>query len=224
MWSVFSRLLLVFVVFQGAAAQADDQPLILVLGDSLSAAYGMETQEGWVTLLEQRLDREGYPHRVVNASISGETSLGGRHRLAELLAAHAPAVLVLELGGNDGLRGLPLTALQDNLRGMARMAREAGARVLLTGMQIPPNLGPMYTERFAAIYPELAREMDLPLIPFLLEGVAGHAALMQDDALHASPAAQPRLLENVWGPLEPLLEKAERRSVADHQDLHQGEQ
>lgn len=204
--------------------RAADQPSILVLGDSLSAAYGLETRQGWVELLRQRLKDQGYAYRVVNASVSGETSRGGRHRLPELLARHAPAILVLELGANDGLRGLPLDALQANLAAMVLRAREAGARVLLVGMQIPPNLGPFYTERFAALYAELAAQQDLAFTPFLLAGVAGDERLMQDDATHANAQGQTRMLENVWVVLQELLERPEGREVAGEDDLAQGQQ
>jgi len=183
---------------------AAEQPSILILGDSLSAAYGLDVGAGWVALLQQRLSAESMPFRVVNASVSGETSSGGRARLPSLLMQHHPAVVVLELGGNDGLRGLPLDALEANLEAMAKAAEAAGARVLLVGMQIPPSLGPIYTKGFAAIYPRLAERLNLPSPPFLLEGVAG-TAQMQEDGLHAGAEAQARLLENIWPQLQPLL-------------------
>lgn len=178
---------------------------ILVLGDSLSAAYGMESREGWVALLERRLAEGSAPYRVVNASVSGETTSGALSRLPRLLEIHSPAIVVVELGGNDGLRALPLDQIRANLRAIVRASRAGGAKVLLVGMRIPPNYGPAYTRRFEAIYPELAAELKLPLVPFLLNGVAGEETLMQVDAVHASAEAQPRLLENVWPHLRPLL-------------------
>lgn len=176
-----------------------------MVGDSLSAGYGIEVRDGWVTLLQQRLTRQGYPHTVVNASISGDTSAGGRARLADALKRHHPQIVILELGANDGLRGLSLRATRTNLEAMIKAAQSAGARVLLIGMQLPPNYGPDYTGKFRAIYRDLARNNDLPLVPFLLDGVALNPKLMQPDGLHPRAAAQPRLLENVWPYLEPLL-------------------
>ena len=198
-------LLLVCGTIAASPGESDGQPALLVLGDSLSAAYGLEINKGWVHLLSRRLERHGFPHRVVNASTSGETSRGGRERLPVLLKRHDPEVVAIELGGNDGLRGLPLERLKSNLAMMVRQAREAGARVLLVGMHMPPNYGPEYTRRFTRLYRELAEELDVALVPFLLEGVAGDEALMQPDGMHAAVAAQPKLLDNVWPHLEPLL-------------------
>ncbi len=205
------RIFVVWVIvatgtIAGAAAAAD-RPVLLVVGDSLSAGYGVALESGWVELLRQRLDRRKLPYEVVNASISGETSQGGLSRLPSLLAEYDPALVVIELGGNDGLRGLPLSELAANLRQLVQLARESDARVLLVGMQLPPNYGPEYTGRFAAVYQELAHELDVPLVPFLLEGVGGHRELMQPDGIHAAAGAQPQLLENVWAKLEPLLER-----------------
>ena len=180
-------------------------PRILVFGDSLSAAYGIELADGWVALLQQRLQAQGRPHRIVNASVSGETTAGGRARLPELLARESFALVVIELGGNDGLRGLSLAQTEDNLRAMIQAARAAGAQVLLVGMRLPPNYGSTYTEAFAAIYPKLARELDVALVPFLLDGVATDPALMQPDRVHPRAEAQPRLLDTVWPALVPLL-------------------
>jgi acyl-CoA thioesterase I len=202
--SRMKKLFLLLILFYLPPQVRAGQPAILVVGDSLSAAYGLEAGAGWVALLEQRLRTAGHPHRVVNASLSGDTSAGGRARLPALLGQHAPAVLVLELGGNDGLRGLPLEVLEQNLEAMITAGHAAGARVLLVGMQIPPNLGPIYSRGFAELYPRLAERHRVPLVPFLLEGVAG-TALMQEDGLHAAAQAQPRLLENVWPLLQPLL-------------------
>ena len=180
-------------------------PRILVFGDSLSAAYGIELEDGWVALLQRRLREQDRPHRVVNASVSGETTAGGRARLPDLLAREPYALVVIELGGNDGLRGLSLAQTEDNLRAMIETARTAGAQVLLVGMRLPPNYGSTYTEAFTAIYPKLARESGVALVPFLLDGVATDPALMQPDRIHPRAEAQSRLLDTVWPALVPLL-------------------
>lgn len=179
---------------------------ILVFGDSLSAGYGIETGEGWVDLLTKRIADKKLPYDVINASISGETSAGGLSRIASQLRKHTPDILVLELGANDGLRGLPLKAMKSNLSSIIHQAKAAGARVLLLGMQMPPNYGPRYTERFFAIYGELAKEQQLPLVPFLLEKVALDPSLMQRDNLHPNAKGQPLLLETVWPKLGPMLQ------------------
>ena len=178
---------------------------LLVLGDSLSAGYGLEPGQGWVELLEQRLEQRGESWRVINASISGDTTAGGRARLPAALERHRPDVLLLELGANDGLRGLSLAAMQDNLGAMIEQAHATGARVLLIGMRMPPNYGPRYTRAFTAIYEELASEHGVPLVPFLLERVALEANLMLPDNLHPNARAQPLLLDTVWPTLAPLL-------------------
>ncbi|QLC72278.1 arylesterase [Pseudomonas sp. LPB0260] len=178
---------------------------VLVVGDSISAAFGLDTRQGWVALLEQRLAAQGYPHRVVNASISGDTSAGGAARLPALLAEHRPSLVVLELGGNDGLRGQPLAQLQQNLSAMVDQARGSGARVLLLGMRLPPNYGARYTRGFAEVFTALAEEKQVALVPFFLEGVGGAPGMMQDDGIHPTAAAQPVLLENIWPRLQPLL-------------------
>jgi acyl-CoA thioesterase-1 len=180
-------------------------PVILVMGDSLSAAYGMNVREGWVSLLEQRLRQQGYPHAVVNASVSGETTAGGRTRLPPLLARHQPAVVILELGPNDGLRGLSLTQTRDNLAAMIEVAQGVRATVLLVGNHIPPNYGPDYTRKFHALFADLAERYQTARVPFLLEGVALKPEWMQADGLHPRAVAQPRVLENVWAGLKPLL-------------------
>lgn len=178
---------------------------LLIVGDSISAAFGLETHQGWVYLLQERL-REQAPHwQVVNASRSGETSAGGHSRLPGLLERHAPQLVVIELGGNDGLRGQPLEQLQRNLAGMVGHARAAGAQVVLLGMQLPPNYGARYTQGFAAVFANVARAQQVPLVPFFLEGVGGNPALMQGDGIHPNAAAQPYLLENAWTVLAPLL-------------------
>jgi acyl-CoA thioesterase-1 len=181
------------------------EPVILVLGDSLSAAYGIGAEQGWPALLEERLQRDGYAYRVVNASISGDTSASGLSRLPAALEQHRPAVLILELGANDGLRGLSPDQIEHNLIAMIEMARSQGVRVLLAGMRLPPNYGPTYTHRFRDLYSNLARRYQVSLIPFLLDGVAAHRELMQEDGLHPTAKAQPLVLENVWRYLLPLL-------------------
>ena len=197
--------LLLFIVPSTAPAR-----IILVVGDSLSAAYGIPVEQGWVFLLQGRLETEGYAYRVVNASISGDTTANGRARLPRALTSHEPAAVLLELGGNDGLRGLSLTAMKGNLAAMISSARDADAQVLLIGMQLPPNYGPLFTERFQAVYHELARERDVSLLPSLVDGIGTEQNLMQADGIHPNSAAQPLILERVWKELVPLLEKPDR--------------
>ena len=175
-----------------------DKPVILVYGDSLSAAYRMPQEQGWVSLLQQRLREEGYPHHVVNASVSGETTSGGLSRLQITLRQHKPDIVLLELGANDGLRGLPLAQMRNNVETMIKTIKATGADVVLLGIMIPPNYGPKYTQEFSQSFTELAKRFDLPLVNFLLEGVAGKPELTLDDGLHPSAIAQPRILENVW--------------------------
>ncbi len=189
----------------GAGAYAAPQRSILVYGDSLSAAYGIAQARGWVALLGERLKRERPDYSVVNASISGETTAGGRSRLKDALARHRPAVVVLELGANDGLRGLPLAQMKDNLSAMVREAQAAGARVLLIGMKMPPNYGPDYTQAFEAAFAEVAKRHKAALVPFLLEDFAERPELFQADRLHPTESAQPLMLERVWKSLLPLL-------------------
>ena len=180
---------------------------ILVFGDSLSAAYGIRPEEGWVTLLAQRLQSQGYGYQIVNASVSGETSGGGLERLPRALELHHPALVILELGANDALRGLPLATTQNNLATMVRLSQSAGARVLLIGLKIPPNYGPRYTEQFARMFPAVANQYHLPLVPFLLEEVALDPQRMQADGLHPNARGQLPILETVWTYLKPLLKK-----------------
>ena len=174
----------------------------LVVGDSISAAFGLDTAQGWVALLQKRLDQQGRSIQIVNASISGDTSAGGLARLPALLAKHRPALVMIELGGNDGLRGTPLTQLQQNLAGMISASQTSGAQVMLLGMRLPPNYGKRYTEGFAGVYEQLAATHQVPLLPFFLEGVGGVPGLMQAVGIHPTADAQPRLLDNLW----PLLE------------------
>jgi len=176
-----------------------------VFGDSLSAAYGIAAQRGWVALLAERLARERFDYSVVNASISGETTAGGLARLPRALDRQKPAILILELGANDGLRGLPVAEMRRNLDAMIGMAQRAGAKVLLVGMHIPPNYGPEYTQAFTDAFTSLAKRRSTALTPFLLEGMAQDLDKFQPDRIHPTAEAQPILLENVWKALRPLL-------------------
>jgi acyl-CoA thioesterase-1 len=194
-----------FMLLVAAAAYAAPQKSILVVGDSLSAAYGIASSRGWVALLAERLRRERPDYSVVNASVSGDTTAGGRARMQSALARHKPAVVVIELGGNDGLRGLPVAQLKENLSAMARAARAAGARVLLVGMRIPPNYGPDYADAFAAAFRDVAKAHKAAFVPFFLEGFAEDPAMFQDDRIHPTEAAQPLMLERVWKELRPIL-------------------
>ena len=180
---------------------------MLVYGDSLSAAYGMPERSGWVALLEERLKRERPDYSVANASISGETTAGGLARIANVLERHKPAVVIVELGANDGLRGLPVAAMKKNLAAIIQQSQKAGARVLLVGMRLPPNYGEDYTRAFERAFTELAKSHRTALLPFLLEGFGDKAELFQADRIHPVAAAQPDVLKNVWKPLAPLLGK-----------------
>jgi len=186
-------------------SQAASAGTLLVVGDSISAGFGLDTGRGWVQLLAQRLTEQGITQQVVNASISGDTTAGGLSRLPALLVQHQPSVVILELGGNDGLRGQSPLKMKQNLASMVDQSRAAGAQVLLLGMRVPPNLGPRYTASFAEAFGSLAEEKHLAYVPFLLEGVWDQAGLMQSDRLHPTEQAQPHLLENVWPALKPLL-------------------
>ena len=199
------RVLLLLFLLLPFTAQGQ---IILVFGDSLSAAYGMPVEQGWVALLQDRLSSRGYPYSIANASISGDTTASARVRLPQALSRTEPAVVVLELGGNDGLRGLSLQEMKNNLAAMIDSVRDSGARVLLVGVQLPPNYGPVYTERFQAVYRQLARELEVNLLPSLLDGVGLQPALMQSDGVHPNAQAQPVILEQVWDRLAPMLESA----------------
>jgi acyl-CoA thioesterase-1 len=203
MTSFFIRWLVLCVLCTSAWATAPRT--VLVFGDSLSAGYGIALADSWPSLLGKRLDQSGSPYQVVNASISGETSAGGRARLQAALADFRPKVLVLALGANDGLRGLPPQQLRDNLRSMVKLARQQGVRTLLVGMKLPPNYGPAYNEAFNAAFVTVAKEEKVPLLPFLLEPIATDASAFQSDRLHPVAAAQPKLLDHVWSALKPLL-------------------
>ena len=198
--------------FNTARAQGEAPPVLLVLGDSLSAGYGLPAGRGWVDLLDRKMALEAPGFRVVNASISGETTLGGRNRLARLLAQHRPAVVILELGANDGLRGAPLEAVRGNLAAMAAAARDAGAQVLIVGMRLPPNYGAQYARGFQALFGEVARAQRAAWVPFLFEGFADQREQFQDDGIHPAASAQPRMLQTVWPALQPLLRKARGRA------------
>ncbi len=193
-----------------APAHADvtaAQATILVFGDSLSASYGIDQNAGWVTLLQKRLAAQGYPHKVVNASISGETTDGGLARFRRVLDIYHPNLVIIELGGNDGLRGLPLANIEANLAAMIKQCRAHGAQVLLAGMRLPPNYGPTYTKRFHEIYANLAERYSIALLPFFLEDIAQRPELMQADGIHPRAVAQAKLLDNVWAVLKPLLDE-----------------
>ena len=195
---------LVLIALQNAVAS---DHTILVLGDSLSAALGIRPEQGWVALLGQRLQAQGYGYQIVNASVSGETTSGGLERLPRALQLHQPGTVILELGANDGLRGLPVDETRENLAHMVRLSQAAGARVLLVGMRIPPNYGPRYTEQFARMFPELANQYHLPLVPFLLEKVALDPTRMQQDGMHPNARGEPPVLDTLWPYLKPLLKK-----------------
>lgn len=198
------RVLLLCLMLCAPAAYSASKTL-LVLGDSISAEYGLPRDSGWVNLLQKRLSDDKLPVTVINASISGETTAGGLTRLPALLQQHKPAVLIIELGGNDGLRGLSLAATQSNLREMIRFADRIGARVLLLGMRVPPNYGPDYSKRFAAMYQGLARERNVKLVPFLFTGLEDTERFFQQDRIHPNQRAQTVMLDNVWPSLRSLL-------------------
>jgi acyl-CoA thioesterase I len=200
------KILLALILSLSWVAARGAAPTVLVLGDSLSAAYGIAEDRGWVALLQRRLAEMGFPHEVVNASVSGETSGGGLSRLPQLLAEHSPAVVVVELGANDGLRGIAPKVLGENLAAIIAAARRAGARVLLLGVRLPPNYGSIFNSRFERVYAGVAEETGTAFVPFFMEGVAEDRSLMLPDGLHPAAEAQPRLLDNVWPALAPLLE------------------
>ncbi|TRO37219.1 arylesterase [Pseudomonas sp. ALS1279] len=198
-WWLSGALALMFWA-QGAVAGT-----LLVVGDSISAAFGLDSRVGWVALLEKRLQEEGFEHAVVNASISGDTSAGGAARLSALIAEHKPELVIIELGGNDGLRGQPPAQLQQNLASMVEKSQQAGAKVLILGMRLPPNYGARYTTAFAEVFSKVAEESGSALVPFVLEGIGGVPSMMQPDGIHPTAEAQPVLLDNVWPTLKPLL-------------------
>ncbi|MBJ6138111.1 arylesterase [Marinobacter litoralis] len=200
-WSFF-----LFVGFMLSSPAMANQSTLLVVGDSLSAAYGVPSETAWVALLRDRLEREGLPWRVVNASISGETTDGGLRRLPRLLEQNEPEVVIIELGGNDGLRGFPPNVIESNLARMIELTLNADATPILVGMQIPPNYGQRYTQMFSDIFPALSDRYELGLVPFFLEGIYDQEGLMQGDGIHPTEEAQPLLLENIWPELKPLIQ------------------
>jgi acyl-CoA thioesterase-1 len=200
------RLLILLILFAASVPAVAETPVILVFGDSISAGYGLaRVEQGWVALLQTRLRGEDYGYQVINASVSGETTAGGLARLPRALDLHHPKIVILELGGNDGLRALPVAQMRANLARMVDLASAAGAKVLLLGIRMPPNYGPEYTEQFRACYSDLARDKKLPLVPFVLSDIAQVPNLMQADGIHPNELGQPRLLANVWPALKPLL-------------------
>jgi acyl-CoA thioesterase-1 len=185
----------------------NDSPTILVLGDSVSAGYGLASNEGWVALLQSRLKAQGYGYRVINASVSGETTTGGLARLPRALSVHRPKIVIVELGGNDGLRALPLETSRQNLERIIQASQSSGAKVLLLGMKIPPNYGPRYSQGFEQLFSDLARRYRLPFEPFFLEKIALAPGMMQSDGLHPTAKAQPVMLDTVWPVLKPMLRR-----------------
>jgi acyl-CoA thioesterase-1 len=204
------RLVVLFVLIAASVpangAAPAEVPVILVFGDSISAGYGLaRVEQGWVALLQTRLKEQGYGYQVVNASVSGETTAGGLARLPRALMLHQPKIVILELGGNDGLRALPIEQMRANLVHMIDLSAAAGAQVLLLGMRMPPNYGPEFTEQFRLCYSEVAHDKKLPLVPFLLNDIALFPNLMQADGIHPNEPGQPKLLTNIWPSLKPLL-------------------
>jgi acyl-CoA thioesterase-1 len=202
------RLLALIVLMVASASAHAEAPVILVFGDSISAGYGLpHVDQGWVELLKTRLKTQGYGYQVINASVSGETTAGGLARLPRALELHHPSIVIIELGGNDGLRALPIAQFRDNLTQLVALASASGAKVLLLGMRMPPNYGPQYTEQFAKVFSDLARDKKIPSVPFLLTDIALNQNLLQGDEIHPNVDGQPILLNNVWPALQPLLKK-----------------
>lgn len=205
---IISLLVIIMSLCPAVARSAEEATnTLLVYGDSLSAAYGIQEAQGWVALLESRLNEEDWPYKLINGSVSGETTTGGLERLPKMLSNYQPDLVILELGGNDGLRGLPLETLKANLKKMISLIRAAGGEVLLTGIQIPPNYGPRYTEPFFSLYTEISEEDSLALVPFLIDGIPQQPELMQNDGIHPKAEAQIMILDNVWPYLEPMLSR-----------------
>ena len=198
-------------MLSSAAVVTHAAATILVFGDSLSAGYGLPLNAGWVDLLQQRLEREKYDYKVINASLTGETTDGGKQRLGAALVQHEPKIVVLELGANDGLRGTRIEIIRSNLSAMIAECRKRGSRVLLVGMQLPPNYGSVYVEKFRGVYDVVAKSQRVPLVPFLFEGFASDRDAFQPDGLHPNAAAQPRMLDTVWKRLKPLLARGGER-------------
>ncbi len=203
-FSFKALLLSAFIALSPYSVQASG---VMVFGDSLSAGYGLEPGQGWVDLLAQRVQEEGLAFEVVNASVSGETTSGGLARLPDLLDLHEPQWVVLELGANDGLRGMPLQIIEANLAKLAETVQASGAQLVVVGIRLPPNYGPRYTDSFFNLFPKLAETFEAPLVPFLLEGVADNWSLMQADGLHPTAEAQPKILDTVWQVLADVLKQ-----------------
>jgi acyl-CoA thioesterase-1 len=200
------RLFFLLVLVMASASAHAEAPVILVFGDSISAGYGLaRVEQGWVELLRTRLKSQGYGYQVVNASVSGETTAGGLARLPRALELHHPKIVILELGGNDGLRALPVAQMRSNFEQMIGLSTASGAKVLVLGMRIPPNYGPQYTTQFESVYGDLAHADKLPLVPFLMDHIALQPSLMQADDIHPNADGQPLLLDNVWPVLRPML-------------------
>lgn len=214
MLRILSLLLGSLLMLPFAPVHAAPPPAILVLGDSLSAGYGVTLESAWVSRLEARLRERGYPHRVINAGISGDTTRGGLSRLPTALDRHRPEVVVIALGGNDGLRGLSLQAMRDNLAEMVRLARDRGAKPVLIGVRLPSNYGPAYRDRFREVFRDLAEQLEVPLVPKIMADVAEDPTLMLDDGIHPNAAGHARILDNIWPVVEPLLDPAQARSSA----------
>jgi len=200
------KILTLVVLLATAGAHANVAPTVLIFGDSLSAGYGIEIDQSWGALLQQRLEAQGYEHRVVNASISGETTEGGATQIANAIETFAPELIILELGGNDGLRGFPPARIKSNLLLIARRAKDSGADVVLLGIRIPTNYGTRYTQAFEAVYADVAEELDIQSIDFFMEGVALNDDLLQDDRIHPNAEAQPILLDNAWPVIRATLD------------------
>ncbi|MBR7986181.1 arylesterase [Burkholderia cenocepacia] len=205
--ALLGTLLAVTVPARAATAPASGPPVIVVLGDSLSAEYGLPRDTGWVALLRQRLTTERIDYSVANASVSGDTTSGGRARLPAVLQRLKPSIVVVELGSNDALRGVPLATTEQNLRDIIASAQRARAKVVLVGMYVPPNYGPDYTQKFHSVYTRLSKDLGVPLVPFLLAGIENKPELFQADQMHPAQQAQGILLDNVWPALKPLLGK-----------------
>jgi acyl-CoA thioesterase-1 len=211
MFSDMQKILTLLLILGTAGSVAAEPPTVVVFGDSLSAGYGIDVDQSWTALLQSRLDAQGYEHRVINASISGETTEGGKTRISAALDNFSPDLVILELGGNDGLRGFPPDVMKGNLREIIETTRSAGSAVVLLGIRIPTNYGPRYTAAFENVYRELAQELDVLWIEFFMDGVALNESLMQDDGIHPNAEAQPILLDNAW----PIIREALDDHTAD---------
>ena len=205
--AMITGIVFVSLIFFNTTVNAEDKTpkSILVLGDSLSGAFGLDTDQGWVMLLQQKLTRQGYDYRVINASVSGDTTRTGLGRIQSALKMHSPSIVIIALGGNDGLRGLPFTEIENSLAEIIERCRAHGVQVLLVGVRLPPNYGPVYNRKFAEIYQRLSDRYQVPLVAKMLDDVADNGELMQADGMHPTAAAQPRVMKNIWAGLKPLL-------------------